>query len=231
MQKLYYEYHLISAGAGKSVIKLEIDPGTLNRIVNHTEPLPSWTRLEIHQCSNCPLSKAEHPHCPVATTLVDLVDSCDDFMSYDDIRVEVYMPERMVAKETTTQRAVSSVLGLLIATSSCPHTEFLKPMARFHLPLASEEETIYRATSMYLLAQYFRHQQGQEFDIKMQGLVKIYRNLAIINRAMAARLREICSRDSTVNAIVLLDLFAKALPDTIEDSLHEIKHLFAPFMR
>jgi hypothetical protein len=31
----------------------------------------------------------------------------------------------------------------------------VKPMARFHLPLASEEETIYRATTMYLLAQYF----------------------------------------------------------------------------
>ena len=231
MQKLYYEYHLISSGAEKKVIRLEIDPGTLNRIVDHKEPLPDWTRLEAHQCSHCPLGKEEHPHCPVAGSLVGLVDHSDDFMSHDDIRMEVYMPERVIAKDTTVQRAVSSMLGLLVATSSCPHTEFMKPMARFHLPLASEEETIYRATSMYLLAQYFRRRQGQEYDMELQGLVEIYRNLAIINRAMATRLREICSRDSTVNAVVLLDLFTKTLPGTIEDSLREIKYLFAPFMR
>jgi len=232
MKNLYYEYHFISPETGaKRIIRLDIDPYTLNRIVDYSESLPSWTRLETHQCSHCPLSHEEHRHCPIAANLVELVDCCDAFMSHDNIKMEVYTPERTVVKETTMQRAASSLLGLLIATSSCPHTEFLKPMARFHLPLASEEETIYRATSMYLLAQYFRHRQGKDFDTQMQGLVEIYRNLAVINREMAERLREICNRDSTVNAIILLDLFTKALPDTIEDSLEEIKYLFAAYMK
>ena len=37
-----------------------------------------------------------------------------------------------------------------MALSGCPVLEQLKPMARFHLPFASVEETIYRAASMYL---------------------------------------------------------------------------------
>ena len=232
MQNLYYEYHFIFPETDtKQVIRLDIDPDSLERINDQSASFPSWTKLETHQCNNCPLNKEEHPYCPVATNLVELVDCCDAFMSHDDIKVEVYMPGRIVTKETTLQRAASSLLGLLIATSSCPHTEFLKPMARFHLPLASEEETIYRATSMYMLAQYFRHRQGKDVDLEMQGLIGMYRNLAIINQAMAKRLREICNRDSTVNAIVLLDLFTKTLPDTIEDSLEEIKYLFVPYLK
>jgi len=32
-----------------------------------------------------------------------------------------------------------------MATSPCPHTELLKPMARFHLPLASEKDATVNA--------------------------------------------------------------------------------------
>lgn len=231
MHNLYYEYHFTFSGTdAKRIIRLDLDPNTLTRLEDHSETPPSWAKLETHQCSNCPLSKEQSPHCPVAKNLVELVECCDQFTSHDIIKMEVHMPERVIVKETSLQRGVSSLLGLLIATSSCPHTEFLKPMARFHLPLASEEETIYRATSMYLLAQYFHHQQGQEFDLELKGLIELYHNLAIINQAMAMRLRDICSKDSTVNAIVLLDLFTKTLPSTIRDSLDEIKYLFTPYL-
>jgi hypothetical protein len=42
-----------------------------------------------------------------------------------------------------------------VATSGCRYTAYFKPMARFHLPFANEEETAYRAISMYLLSQRF----------------------------------------------------------------------------
>jgi hypothetical protein len=46
-------------------------------------------------------------------------------------------------------------MGLLIAGSSCPYTHFFKPMARFHLPFANKDETLWRAAATYLLARYF----------------------------------------------------------------------------
>ncbi len=54
--------------------------------------------------------------------------------------------------ETTAQQAMSSVLGLIMATAGCPWTDRLRPMARFHLPFASEAETVYRSVCMFLLA-------------------------------------------------------------------------------
>jgi hypothetical protein len=47
---------------------------------------------------------------------------------------------------------------------------------------------------------------------------------------MAERLRVASSKDSAVNAIVLLDLFAKALPYSIEESLEELRYLFGIYL-
>jgi hypothetical protein len=103
-------------------------------------------------------------------------------------------------------------------------------MARFHLPLATEEETIYRATSMYLLAQYFRAQEGGTPDLALDGLLEIYERMHTVNMNIASRLRKAVEKDSSLNALVLLDLFSKALPDTIEYSLDEIRYLFRPYL-
>ncbi len=151
---------------------------------------------------------------------------CKDAESHDRVSVEVTTPERTITNHTTAQRAVSSLMGLIMATSGCPHTEFLKPMARFHLPLASEEETIFRAVATYLLTQYFRHKQALQLDLDLEGLKKIYHEIQIINKAIASRLRAGSDKDSAVNAVILLDLFAKTLPYSIEDALKEVSYLF-----
>jgi hypothetical protein len=84
---------------------------------------------------------------------------------------------------------------------------------------------------MYLLSQYFIRKQGREADLELKGLVEIYRNIEIINEAIANRLRAISDKDSAINALILLDIYAKTLPYTVEDSLEEIRHLFTPYLR
>lgn len=138
--------------------------------------------------------------------------------------------KRTISNVTTAQRGIRSLMGLIIAVSDCPHTLFLKPMARFHLPFSDETETLYRATSMYLLAQYFRKKANKKPDFKLAGLTEIYRNLHLVNTSIAHRLRNASQADSTVNALVLLDIFTKTLPKAIEESLQEIRHLFSPFL-
>jgi hypothetical protein len=122
------------------------------------------------------------------------------------------------------------MMGLVIATSGCPRTAFFKPMARFHLPLASKEETIFRATSMYLLAQYFLKKDGHFADLELKGLRRIYDNMQIINRATVERLRAATKTDSSINAIVILDNYAKSMPFAIEKSLEDIRYLFSSFL-
>jgi len=117
--------------------------------------LPPWTRLECEQCANCPLSTADTEYCPMAVRLVPLIELFGKVRSYDEVTARVDSDERTVTKRTSVQRVLRSLMGLLSASSDCPHVDFLKPMAHFHLPFSTTEETVYRVVSTYLLAQYF----------------------------------------------------------------------------
>jgi len=191
---------------------------------------PDWARLDFHRCTNCPLHNSDHTHCPLACALVSTVSLLGDVLSYDQVEAEVITPERRVLRTTSAQNGISAMMGLVIATSGCPHMAFFKPMARFHLPFASEEETMYRAASMYLLGQYFRHQQGQPAELGFDGLIQLYRNVEIVNRAMADRLRAAAREDGTVNGLVLLDIYAKTLPVAVEETLHELRPLYNAYL-
>jgi hypothetical protein len=193
-------------------------------------PLPEWTRLEFQKCGHCPLSSDEQAHCPLASQLFPVIEHFNEIMSYDNVSVEVITERRTIRKTTDAQDALSAVLGLVIPTSGCPHTGYFRPMARFHLPMADTDETIYRATSMYLLAQYFKKKKGQDHEQDFTGLKKIYQNMQILNAAIADRLRAATRTDASVNAIILLDMFAQALPFAIEDSLEEIASLFSQYL-
>lgn len=188
--------------------------------------LPEWTEIGFHQCRNCPLSAQTSPRCPMAVAFVPLIAAFGKRPSYDTVTVQVESKERTVNKSTTLQQAIGSLMGLLAATSGCPRTAFLKPMAHFHLPFASEQETIYRVASMYLLAQYFEHGRGREPDWELKKLRGHYEELQRVNTAMAARLRTISEKDGTLNALVLLDLLAKALPYSIDDMLEDVRPVF-----
>jgi len=166
---------------------------------------------------------------PAAVCMVDVVRCFTGLVSYDMVEVEIITNERRLIQQTPAQRGISSLMGLLIAASGCPRSAFFKPMARFHLPLSEPEETMYRATTMYLLAQYFRQQADQSCDPALEGLTEIYRNMQIINNALAERIRAASEADSSVNALVMLDMHAKTVFYIIEDFLEELRPMFSAY--
>lgn len=230
MEQVDIEYTFFVGKDLFSTFRYEIDPVRLE-IMNATPTkLPAWTDLAFMQCSICPFQAGEKSYCPLSVRLIDIVHGFHDLTSHDTLFVRVRTAEREVSQTTSAQRAISSLLGLVMATSGCPHTAFFKPMARFHLPLSSEAETIFRATGSYLLAQYFRHRSGKTPDLDLTGLSAIYERVHVINKAVADRIRAAVKTDSSINAIILLDLYTKTFPDIIEESLEEIKYLYAAYL-
>lgn len=229
MGSIDIQYRLVLHNGQTETIDIRLDKQTLERVNLGDSSPPAWAELAFEQCPHCPLSPQQHPHCPVAVGLADIAHRFDQLVSFDEIDLEVITEERQVTQHTTAQRAISSLLGLSIATSGCPHTAYFKPMARFHLPLASEENTIYRAAGMYLLAQFFLKKEGSASDPGLLGLRKIYENLHQVNLCIAKRLKSATVTDSSVNAIVLLDSFTNTLPYVIEDHLDEIAYLFSAY--
>lgn len=105
----------------------------------------------------------------------------------------------------------------------------LRPMARFHTPFASRQETIYRSASTYLLGQYFLRNRGESTDLDMLGLQEAYGKIHAVNVGISRRLRHVSEGDANLNALVLLDLLAQEMPTAIRERLNEIEYLFAPY--
>jgi hypothetical protein len=225
---ILYEFTLPDKGSER--FELIFDAVTIELITPTMVEPPFWTQLAYEQCPHCPLRAETHPHCPVALNLVPAIAHFDQLMSYDRIDVRVTSAERHVVQRTSAQEGLSSLMGLLIAGSSCPYTHFFKPMARFHLPFANKDETMWRATATFLLARYFTRNGLAPTDMQLDGLVTIYDDVARLNDAMVQRLRAATSKDSAVNALVHLDVFAKYLMPPLEESLAQIKSIFDPFL-
>ncbi len=214
----------------EEIVDLVFDSETVELVNHPNHDLPFWTELGYHQCSHCPLTEAKHSHCPVAVNLILAIERFDRLMSFERMMVHVISAERQVTRPTSAQEGISSLMGLLIAGSQCPYTHFFKPMARFHLPFANKDETLWRAAATYLMARYFTDQGLKEEDMDLDGLVKIYNDVAQLNDYVVDRLRAATSKDSAVNALVHLDVFAKFLTPPLEDSLNQIRHIFEPFL-
>lgn len=228
---LVIRYRFEAADGTRAEFVATMDRETMEAREPEGDP-PPWTALDFRQCPHCPLDPQEHPHCPAAVQLPALLEAFDHLPSHAEARVEVSSAERTVSHETSVQQGMGALMGLLMATSGCPVMAFFRPMARFHLPFATPEETTFRAVSTYLLATYLRAREtGEEPSWSLDGLTEIYRDVHVLNKAMAERIRAATSTDSSVNALIVLDMLAVTLPMDVGAHLPGIRETFQAFLR
>jgi len=231
METVDIRYHIGLADGRTERFDIRLHPQTLLPVEQPAGELPEWTRLDFQQCPNCPWRAADHPHCPLAVRLLPVVTRLGGIRSYQELAVEVTIEQRTVTATTSAQEAISSLVGLLIATCGCPHTEFLKPMARFHLPLSSADETLYRVVSMYAVSCLLRLRRGQKIYPDFDDLLHRYHAMRIVNRSVAERLKFVDEDGSTVNGVVLLDYTAQLLPVSLDEQIEALEHLFHGYLQ
>lgn len=223
-------YELVPPQGTLQTFVLELDPDTLELRNSAPQNPPDWTDLSFERCVECPLDPATQPRCPAALHLAPVIERWADVVSYDAVDVRVQTAERTVSATVSAQQALASLVGLLLATSGCPRTAVFRPMARFHLPFATESETAYRAAAMYLVAQYFRVRAGHTADLELAGLGALYESLHQVNRGLARRLRAAVRQDAVVDAVVLLGIYTSLLPEALNDLLEEFRPHFAALL-
>jgi hypothetical protein len=230
--KITYNYKFIFKNRVEREFNIELDSVTLNLMQTRNEACPEWTKLSCFKCPNCILDERQYEFCPIAVSMVDVIDYFSNFVSYESVEVIVTAEERKYIKSVSLQHGVSSLIGIYMVTSGCPILEKLKPMVRFHLTFASIEETKYRAISMYLLAQYFLYQQGSQPDWDLKKLAQAYENVRIVNESFCKRLRTIKGKDANLNALVVLDIFADSVNFSIDSRMvNDLDYLFKGYLK
>lgn len=187
---------------------------------------PYWTELEFQQCGNCPLSNAEYSHCPVAIDAQEIVLGFREILSCSVADVYVKAPERDYFKRCDAQTGLRGLIGLVMATSTCPILAKMRGLAYYHLPFASIDEIVFRSTSSYLLTQYFVYRAGGEPDLALSGLKKHYEAMQVLNYDFLQRIRAASEADSNLDVLATLFSISSLLADGLEQHLDKLKPLF-----
>lgn len=226
-----FQYQFILKDYDSVSITVEIDKDKHFQTDMAPQDIPKWVALEYHKCENCTLSIENHPHCPVALSILELVRKFEDHVSYEDVMVRVVTDEREYSKKVPLQQGISSLMGLIMVCSGCPIFRKLRPMAYFHLPFSTIEETVYRVLSMYLLGQYSRKTKGKDSDWNLKNLSNIYKEINIVNSQFSSRINDMNIGDSSVNGLIILGNFAQFVSFSIDENMfEEIEELFGPYL-
>ncbi len=225
-ERIVYSYRFRFPDGKTIHHEVRLDQQALELVPRPRFDHPDWTLLGFRQCSNCPLDTEEVERCPAAAGLLDLTDEFEGRMSYDEVFLEVRTPQRTSSGRTSLQDALRSLMGIYLACAGCPHLDRLRPMVRFHLPLASPEETTFRAVGTYLVGQYLLAKEGGEPDWDLEGLKETYAEVHEVNVAFTDRLAAASTGDAGLNSLVRLDLFTHLVPEAIRSDLRQFAPLF-----
>jgi hypothetical protein len=219
-------YRFFASRDERTSVEVRFDARTYRVEIPEEGPHPDWAQLAFQRCPNCTLSDGE-AYCPAALALAQFMPQFETRISYEKAVVEVEMPTRTVVSKTTFQHGMAALIGLVMAASGCPRTRFLRPMARTHLPFATDQETVFRALAVHLLGQYVSSgKSGAAVSLSLSELKENYRELSKVNAAMAERIRAAIKRDAAVNAVIILESFALIAPDNIDYGFEDIQELF-----
>ena len=224
------KYHFATDAGMEFVYTVRLGSPT-DTALPDSETGPEWTRLENHQCACCPLKTADVAYCPLAVQISKVVSFFSDIPSYSGMDVTITNASRQIHMKTDAQNGMRSLLGLIMAVSSCPKTRLLRPMAHYHLPLSTIEETSYRVASMYMLAQYFIHHQGKQADWRMQNLDKMYGDIHTVNAAMLKRLQHQMAADAPANALIILDMLGTYITQAAALDFADMQWMFSDWIK
>ncbi len=226
---LYISYRIRFDDGREETFRADLDPDSLDLIADAPAEPPEWTALGFNRCPNCSLDPAEHPSCPVALNLRDLIEFFKDSKSFDEVEVIIETPQRNYHKRVQLQTVASSLMGIYMVTSGCPVLNKMRPMVETHLPFAVWQETCYRIISMYLMAQYFRKKSGAAPDWDIERLVEFFNDVYEVNNAFFNRLNAVKFEDgdASLNAVSILNAGINITGMSIEvDDLAHWEKLF-----
>lgn len=230
MEGIQYKYNFKFDDGTEKLFNINLDPKSLSLIDESVIP-PEWARLKNFRCSHCPLSQNNFEFCPLASSLASVINDFSEYYSFDNVELTISTEEREFRKNTSLQDGVRSMLGIIMVTCGCPVMGKLKPMARFHLPFSTLEETQFRYFSTYILAQYFVEKNGGTPDWKMEKLKYILEDIRTLNINVSRKIAELEVNDTTINSVVILNNFTDYIGLNLdEESLNEVEVLFKDYL-
>lgn len=217
--------YICKVDTGKKIV-FDVDLNRAARKNNRNGCQPAWTALSFYKCSNCTLTASQTACCPAALDIKEIAELFSSLSSHSKIEVTVETFERTCYKKCDAQTALSSLFGVVMATSACPWLSQLKSIALFHLPFASLDETIFRIVGGYLMQQYYKQKSDGAGDFLLIGLKQFYEEIQTLNIDFTKRIKAGSHFDANINALIKLFILSEAISISLEESLEKFRKYY-----
>lgn len=223
-----YEFNF--PGGSKKTFTMDFDPVSHELLSKlNFRVIPGWTSLEYRKCPECPLDSEVFSYCPVAYNISGVMTSFGSLVSTEKCFVRCITYQRSYSRMTDVMTGLSSILSLIVFSSPCPYLEGMRPLARFHLPFFTPEESLVRVVSFHLLSQYFVHKKGGVPDHGLKKLNESFISLKMIQEGMMARTRGMFIGDACVNALHSFHVMIQFIGYELESVLECLEPFFGTF--
>ncbi len=186
-------------------------------VVPNLDDETSWTKLDFHKCSCCPLNSEEISHCPAAESLESTLLRLENRFSYENVTATVIdWANRSTTVKWQLQEVGSTFVQLAVFSSGCPIGSQFKPLLRDLRPFSTNEEL-----SKHLINKFLLKHRG-EIDDCQQDIVARLEPIRIIFACLAKRLAGNATGDAVANSIVRLDAFALNVSLHLEEVFEEV---------
>ncbi len=221
-------YHFIFDDGAR--FRFEVDEEGDTSVEPEGETFPEWVLLDQGKCAGCNLPEGSRKTCPAALSIQPVIEAFGKRISHEHVKVIVVIGGVKVEGEMSAQGAVRSLMGLRLALSSCPVLGMLRPMARFHVPFATQAHALFRFVGMTLMAQHFRREAGLPASSDLSRLLELIGRLHEVNHKLAGRIKCAAEKDAAINSLVNLDTLAALLEVEIDADLDLLKSCFKSYL-
>lgn len=223
--RVIYEFNF--PGGEKKLFSMDFNHETHEIIVKRSyRDIPDWASLEYKKCPKCPLDSETIAFCPVAFNISGLMKTFGPMVSTEKCFVRCVTYQRSYSKMTDVMTGLTSALSLVTLSSPCPYLLPLRPMARFHMPFFTPEESLARTISFYLLSQYFVNKRGDAPDWELEKLNKAFEFLKMVQEGMMNRTKGAFKGDACVNALHSFHVMIEFISFEIDSAIECLESFF-----
>lgn len=85
---------------------------------------------------------------------------------------------------------------------------------------------------MFLLGQFFKNKElkNEEIKLNFSELERIYNNITIVDEYICKRLKEICKKDASINAVAILHSLSITMEFAMKREFQKLKPLFSAYL-
>ncbi|WP_269539684.1 DUF6901 family protein [Cerasicoccus fimbriatus] len=188
--------------------------------------LPEWTRLDYHQCKNCPLDEKRIERCPAAAAVAGLLENFTEVVSFQKVDLVIVRANGQYSIRGSAQMVVFALLVEFVSRAKCPYLFDPSADKGFFFLCLDVDQLLYRFFSSFLIQHHLLSSGEPDPNaVNWHRFQQYMGEIRIALEGLLDRIQAYCHEDANINALTGAISISKLLEEHWDDSLRLFKDM------